>query len=390
MRSPPRVFSGVPLLTMQRIQTKTNGSLPQSSARPNTVNLRGPALAMFLDKLDDPEKAVGVSKRRGFSRRPFRREAVEVVLVHPGGTDMLVKVACRNLSTGGISVLHNSFVHPGSQCVTRLPKPDGTVISVPGAVKRCIHRAGVIHEVGIAFSRPINAKEFAAADPFTTYFSREAVNPMDLRGTLLVVEPSQTTRGIIRHYLRDTGLIIEEVTTAAWATVIACSCDIVLANGDLPDAQPADFARAIRDAGFGGGLVFTAADTSATTRMRIMPARPTVVLAEPLSQLQMLRAFAEVLLDGRSRADGATSVARVKSDLGVACEGLRKAMASGSCIHCGRALKRIGDLSERAGWSSVLKMARQLSSELQAKPAVDVHTANLDALVHASLMQAAS
>lgn len=375
---------------IQRVASKSSASAPHSSVRPNSVNLRAQALGVFLDKLDEPERAGASDKRRGFLRWPFRRETLELVLNHPGGTDVLVKVACRNLSCGGISVLHNSFVHPGSQCVVKLPRPNGAVVSVSGVVKRCIHRAGVVHEVGIAFDTAISARDFVAEDPFSISYALEKVNPADLAGSALIVDPSQTGRGIMRHYLRETGVVIEDVASAAAAPALAAGRDVVIATMELPDTSTADFAQSIRSAGFAGALIVIAPDTSIVTRLRVLAAKPTIVLAQPLSQVQVLRALAEILIMGRGRSDGSmANLDRAKADLAHASDELRTAAVSGSCIHCGRSLRRIGDIADASGWPAISKLARKLATELQASNAVEPLAPAIQALVQACVIQAA-
>lgn len=377
-------------MAMQRVAPKSSSCAPQSSVRPNSVNLRAQALGAFLDKLDEPERAGGADKRRGFLRWPFRREALEVVLNHPGGTDVVIKAACRNLSCGGISVLHNSFVHPGSQCVVRLPKPNGSIVSVSGVVKRCIHRAGVVHEVGIAFGAAISARDFVAEDPFSISYALEKVNPAELTGSALIADPSQTGRGIMRHYLRETGLVMEDVASAAAAPALATGRDVVIAATELPDASIADFAQSIRSAGFAGALIVIAPDTSVVTRLRVLAAKPTIVLAQPLSQVHVLRALAEVLIVGRGRADSSGSnLDRAKADLAHASDELRTAAVSGSCIHCSRSLRHIGDIADASGWPAISKLARKLTTELQASNAVEPLAPAIQSLVQACVIQAA-
>ena len=61
-------------------------SIPIVGQRPNSVNLRAPALDSLLDKFDTPQrKSTGSIVNRSFVRWPFRRESVEVKVVHPGG-----------------------------------------------------------------------------------------------------------------------------------------------------------------------------------------------------------------------------------------------------------------------------------------------------------------
>src|SRR5687768_12470301 len=76
----------------------------------------------ILDKLDKLQSAEPFE--RSDERFPYRRRGVELEVEHIGGTSSRLRVWTRNLSAGGISLLHGSFVHPGSRCELTLPRRD--------------------------------------------------------------------------------------------------------------------------------------------------------------------------------------------------------------------------------------------------------------------------
>ena len=180
-----------------------SGWTPAPSGRPNTVGLHERELGELLDRFDAPEAGPG-NPKRDFVRWPFRRTSVQVRLIHPSGAITSVSVACRNISRGGVSAIHNAYLHPGTKCRIALPHPQHGHKQIDGQVVRCHHRSGMIHEIGIAFKEPIDVREFIRADPLADCFSLERVKPEELTGTIMVVDASEIDRRIYKHFLRET------------------------------------------------------------------------------------------------------------------------------------------------------------------------------------------
>ena len=175
------------------------------AGRPNTLGLRGRDLANLLDEFDiaDP---IGNSQR-DFVRWPFRYASLTVKLIHPGGNATSIRVACRNLSRGGMSLLHSAYLHPGTRCTVFLPHPALGEVPIDGWVVRCTHRSGMVHELGIAFSKHLDVRIFVPTlrnDMFTL----ERVDPALLAGTLLYVDDCENSLKIFEHHLRDSALNI--------------------------------------------------------------------------------------------------------------------------------------------------------------------------------------
>ncbi len=66
----------------------------------------------------------------------------------------------RNLSTGGISILHGSFVYPRSTCSLMLKTITKEDALVSGKVVSCRCVRGRVHEIGIQFDHPIKIEDF--------------------------------------------------------------------------------------------------------------------------------------------------------------------------------------------------------------------------------------
>ncbi len=152
--------------------------------RPNTIGIPARQLETLLDHLDQPEDAKD-TVRRQFSRWPFRQATINVTITHPGGSSVTLRLACRNLSKGGVGLLHSSFVHPGSLCKIELPNLSGTRDRVDGVIQRCTHRRGTLHELGVRFRQPIDLTRYVLRDQAARSPSLEKVYADNHAGTEL-------------------------------------------------------------------------------------------------------------------------------------------------------------------------------------------------------------
>jgi CheY-like chemotaxis protein len=278
----------------QYATTKAPPKGVSSSGRPNSVNLKSQALEMLLDQLDAPVN--GTAHGRNFVRWPFRRESLEVRMLHPGGSFVSIRVACRNISRGGMCVLHNSYVHTGSECRVVLVHPVHGPSLIPGKVVRCQHRGGLIHELGISFKTPLDVREYLRPDPLSNTFSLERVNAPDLRGRMLLIDPSATDRTTVTHFLKETNLGIDGVGSLAEAVLACDGANVVVASLSVPDGEPAAVVETLRKSGYEGPIVLIAPDASPATRARVVGAKAQTVLVQPITQDLLLRALGEVLL----------------------------------------------------------------------------------------------
>lgn len=131
-----------------------------AAGRSNTLGLSRLALDHLHATLDAFDAKIERDDARAYARVPVRAGAIGVCLEHPGGTRVELQMAGRNLSRGGISLLHSGFVHAGTKCVVRLPLVASRVGTFRGEVVRCTHRGGLLHEIGIRFVRPLDQELF--------------------------------------------------------------------------------------------------------------------------------------------------------------------------------------------------------------------------------------
>lgn len=223
-------------------------------ARLNSLNVQDKTLKKLLDQLnaqgmaDSEELSSEHAKKREFARWEFRKDAIEMQIEHPGGSTASIRVICRNLSRGGASVLHACFVHVGCACKVILPHLRRGPTAVPGKIVRCQHRGGVVHELGIAFSKPIRVRDFVATDPFSTAFSLENIDPGTLSGTLVHIEPNEAFRSHVATMMGETKMKLLEFPSVEASLDAAKEATIILASGDVDGLPPKDLVQSLRDA----------------------------------------------------------------------------------------------------------------------------------------------
>jgi CheY-like chemotaxis protein len=266
--------------------------------RPNSVNLDPQALAELLNRLDEPNVRAEAQFKRDYVRWPFRKVAVTLGVVHPGGNMSSIRAACRNISNGGVCLLHSSYIHPGSECVVTLTHPLRGDVKVSGKVVRCMHRTGVIHELGVKFNTPIDAKEFVIPDPFSNTFSVESIRPQELKGRVLHIEPAAVEREKFAAFIRETCLSLVDAESLADAIVKCERIDLVVMSSDLPDGEPGEALQRLRSVGYAGPVVVVVPDATERTRERVRRVEAAAFVTRPYSEEVVLRAIADVLLAG--------------------------------------------------------------------------------------------
>jgi hypothetical protein len=76
----------------------------------------------------------------------------------PEGATQRVIVSLRDISRGGLAMLHGNFVHKGTKCMFVVCDKDRKpVATASGEVVRCDHIKGAIHDVGVRFTAPLPA-----------------------------------------------------------------------------------------------------------------------------------------------------------------------------------------------------------------------------------------
>jgi len=181
-----------------------------------------------------------------------------------------------------------------------LPRSNSGVVVVAALLVPCLDRAGVVHEIGLAFDKPINMHEVVDADPFEECFSVEQVNPEELNGNILYVEDSAMDARLLMHFTRMTKLNVTIATNASDAVAAAAKgMKAILVDFHLPDCDAPTLVSQLRAADVKVPVIAVTSDASRATKERLAASGMSAFLAKPLTEERVLRAIAEFLLCDR-------------------------------------------------------------------------------------------
>lgn len=269
-----------------------NTHMPERSPdRPNTLGLPSRPLDALLDRMDSPTEAKAVARRQ-FTRWPFRQTTIRTTIMHPGGSTVQLRLACRNLSSGGIALLHTSYVHPGSACSMYLPTAAGGEDHVQGVVQRCSHLRGTLHEIGIKFRQPIELARYISSDRAVI----EHVNPKSLAGLALLAESSADEVENFKRLLEGTSVRVRDFRTGAELLAHGTKDVSIIVCGDtLPDMTGTELLARLRKAEADVPVMILSAKPAGADAPLLRRQRA-VVLQRPLSADALLRTVAELTL----------------------------------------------------------------------------------------------
>lgn len=219
----------------------------------------------LMDALDEASQLSlshkPVSRSRNRDRRITYRQQLAASIEHPGGGMVKLSVSSRNLSAGGIGLLCNVFIHPGSTCSLILLTAEGEQVAVQGRVAHCHLVRGRTHEIGVKFLRPISLSSFVAAESMP----QNEVSPVELQGHVLLLDASSLELMLFKHCINETKIALtahREVPAAIEALTGTNKkehfdifvCDMFLAG---PGPEGIAVVKQVRDAGFSGPIIMT-------------------------------------------------------------------------------------------------------------------------------------
>lgn len=367
----------------------TNGR----EGRTNTLGLQQRELDALLDDLDKnlPEEA---KRRRQFVRRPFRRSTIRMFIFPVGGPRLEIKVACRNISAGGMSVLHSAYLHLGTKVSVFLPHLALGEVEQTGHLCRGCHVSGMIHELGVKFDKPIKVSEFVRQNPFEDTFSLENVEPEQLKGTLVYVEDSPLDQRIVKHFLNHTHLRLRVAQTPEEGLkLIYEGCDLVLTDYDMPAMTGVQLVERIRSEGIDIPVIMATSDTSVVVRDPSLSTRVNAFLTKPLQQQVLLRALAEFMIASSVTSSLVSTLSRDHSNFSlvagfvehahISAKRLDEAIARNDAATCRSVVLQIKGVAPTVGFESLGRLADEASRAITASMSVQESIRQLRALIAA-------
>lgn len=129
----------------------------------------GPAVTTV--KLSEQELAAiatamqrhGGVERRQHSRLPLSEQFPLVVRLGAAEDAPYLNVTPRDISSSGLGFFHIAYVHPGTTVQMIMKNREAQAVCIKGAVARCRHVSGRLHEVGVNFDTAIQVEVFVNA-----------------------------------------------------------------------------------------------------------------------------------------------------------------------------------------------------------------------------------
>lgn len=190
-----------------------------------------------LDELDARDRGAENNRRRA-TRHTYRAPAL-VITFNSGDLPISRAVPVRNISRTGIGFLDGKYVYPETECIVHLVSDMNYADDVPGKVARCRYLPGSqnLHEVGVAFDRPIEL----------SLFVREATCVR-----VLVADDDTMERKILTHLLHKLNAEVVYASSAAEIRQMAIesSFDLIIGNMDSSDLAVYDAFSSLRARGY--------------------------------------------------------------------------------------------------------------------------------------------
>ncbi|MFI4896462.1 MAG: response regulator [Phycisphaerales bacterium JB059] len=356
----------------------------------NTIRAGRYDLNRLLDALDARNAKHTVD--REYVRWGYRQQSVTLELHHPGGTVVRLPVATRNLSNSGIAVLHSAFVHPGSACVVVLEHMTMGPVDVPGAVTRCEHIGGTVHEVGIKFTQPIDTREFMRLDLLSEAFCLERVAPDKLQGTLVYIDDCELDLKLVEKLLEPTFMSVRSFTDPEEGLDAAKrGCDLVLLDLHLGETSGASLIKRLRDDGVRAPILIVTGDTSQHAKDALRSEGADAMVSKPLTSEKLLRAIAEFMIGGADAgplistlSPDSTSralVAGFVENLGPQIQEIEKSIREDNTEACRRICMKLASSAPPLGFDPIGEIATRVMEQLGTGVGISYVLKDLQTLV---------
>jgi len=258
----------------------------------------------IMDRLDQMDADNPAKNRRSMPRVAFRQD-IAVRIFHPGGSMTASYVITRNLSVGGISFLYHGFLHKNTKVEIVLPRRLGGEDVIGGTIQHCQLINRTFHLMGVRFNAKIFPKLYLDPTEWDELGESTAVEPGQLTGTIVHVDPQEMDRLLLQHYLKGTQIKLLSVPTvdAAVAEIAKQPVDGVLTELAMDGMTISQMIGGYRDAGFGGPIGVLTAESTPAKIKSAQEAGSAAVLGKPYEASKLLSLLGSWLQAGASSAE---------------------------------------------------------------------------------------
>jgi CheY-like chemotaxis protein len=296
--------------------SQNNGK--QNSDVRNTLGVGGQVYDQLLSKLETDQHDGTPDMRRVHTRLPFADPFVRVIVEGDNSSRREMMLACRNLSRGGLGLLHSTFMYPGTRVIAYLQRTDGGTPGLRGRVVRVQHRGGVVHEIGIKFDKDINPRDYLPGDFTEALPSFERVAPDKLNGSVVFVTESDAVRRAVKGFLLETNLNFKFAENTEQAIAAADDApDMLVVDIDFAETTGPELVKRLRSKGYNKPVALIGEPGQGLTRSIVRVCGADALVRAPMTQDGLLRVLGEFMLCGwdpdyldkaRSKIDRATLV----------------------------------------------------------------------------------
>lgn len=266
-------------------------------AHRNTLALHGKLYHRLLAKLDDTGKKSKPNAARVFRRLSYVHEKLAIHIENDGHNERSLIIATRNLSQGGVSILHSSYMYTGTQLTIDLKTNTGQITHSHGTVTRCEHRGGRVHEIGIKFDDEIVLREYLHPNPDNLLHSREKIEPERMDIKLLGLSSSTEFSSLMRQCLLPTNIRYKFVKADDEALELAKENDMVLCHLDTVTMQTPETIRKLRENGFRNPIILVGHPTSEIDTHVVSACGADMILPWPCDNQTMLCSIGEYIFN---------------------------------------------------------------------------------------------
>jgi len=267
-----------------------------STAR-NTLSVDGVLYQRLLAKLDENNSKGGTSAKRIFRRLGYAHAKLCIHIESEGHNSRALVVATRNLSQGGVSVLHSNFMYNGTLLTVDLINTKGEIVPRRGSVTRCEHRGGRVHEVGIKFEEEISLREFLSPDSELLIHARERIDPESMNIKLLVYSEDTEFASMMRQHLLPSSLCYTFAKSQEEAMEKFEEQDMIVCHVDPESMITPSLVRSFREKGFQNPIILVGQPKNPTDIHIISACGGDMILPWPCDEQTMLCSIGEYTLN---------------------------------------------------------------------------------------------
>ncbi len=243
------------LLVGLMMRTRKKQHAAGASRGLDTLRLTLAQQEALLQQLDAEAESRNGSERRVYDRIRYRGAPINVLLHQPGGTAVRYEVRPHNISRGGISFLHGTFVYTDTPCDITLRRLTGAWSHIRGRVLRCRLLTGKAHEVAVNFAEPI---DLAAFLPEVAAEQADAPDEFAARyvGRVLYVDSNEADQALVTFLGSELGVDMQVAVDVPHALSLTqrTPFDMVIARISAM-GENAELAAVLRERGYAGALM---------------------------------------------------------------------------------------------------------------------------------------